>query len=115
MGGATAGKRNDEDDEYGVTGGAAAGGHNAHGGRREGGFVGLKSPDHLKKVCNMFRNTEHKHNPQKYMQNLRNNINYDNPEIFKGPVKTEIINRQHGNGYLHLKVFKILNPKKGGG
>ena len=24
------------------------------------GFVGLKSPDHLKKVCNMFRNSEYK-------------------------------------------------------
>jgi hypothetical protein len=32
--------------------------------KREGqGFVGLKSPDHLKKVCNMFRNTEYKHQP----------------------------------------------------
>jgi hypothetical protein len=29
-------------------------------GRRDG-FVGLKSPDHLKKVCNMFRNSEFKH------------------------------------------------------
>jgi Icc-related predicted phosphoesterase len=28
-------------------------------------------------------------------------------------VKTEIINKSHGNGYLQLKVFKILNPKKG--
>jgi hypothetical protein len=42
-------------------------------------------------------------------------INYENPEVLKGPVKTEIINKSHGNGYLHLKVFKILNPKKNGG
>jgi hypothetical protein len=49
------------------------------------------------------------------MLHLKNNINYDNPEIFRGPVKTEIINKSHGNGYLHMKVFKILNPKKGGG
>jgi hypothetical protein len=83
-------------------------------GRREG-FVGLKSPDHLKKVCNMFRNSEHKHQPVKYMQQLRNSINYENPEIFRGPVKTEIINKSHGNGYLQMKVYKILNPKKGGG
>ena len=48
----------------------------------------------------MFRNSEFKHQPAKYMQSLRNNINYDNPEIFRGPVKTEIINKQHGNGYL---------------
>jgi len=42
-------------------------------------------------------------------------INYDNPEIFKGPVKTEIINKNHCKGVLHLKIFKILNPKKNGG
>ena len=30
--------------------------------KRDGqGFIGLKSPDHLKKVCNMFRNSEYKH------------------------------------------------------
>lgn len=63
----------------------------------------------------MFRNSEFKTQPAKYMQTLRSNINYDNPEIFRGPVKTEIINKSHGSGYLHLKVFKILNPKKGGG
>jgi hypothetical protein len=84
-------------------------------GGRTAGFVGLKSPDHLKKVCNMFRNSEFKHQPQKYMQQLKNSINYDNPEIFRGPVKTEIINKSYGSGYLHMKVFKILNPKKGGG
>lgn len=80
----------------------------------EQSFVGLKSPDHLKKVCNMFRNNDFKNQPHKYMQNLKNNINYENPEIYKGPVKTDIISKSHGNGYLHLKVFKILNPKKGG-
>ena len=49
------------------------------------------------------------------MQQLRNSINYENPEIFRGPVKTEIINKAYGNGYLSMKVYKILNPKKGGG
>ena len=78
-------------------------------------FVGLKSPDHLKKVCNMFRNCDFKAAPQKYMETLRHNINYDNPEIYRGPVKTEIINRVHGGGCLHLKVFKVLNPKSKGG
>jgi len=76
--------------------------------------VGLKSADHLKKVCNMFRNNDHKNNPKKYLQTLKMNINYENPEIYKGPVKTEILNKSHGNGYLQMKVFKILNPKRGG-
>ena len=31
--------------------------------KNEPSFIGLKSPDHLKKVCNMFRNAEHKNNP----------------------------------------------------
>lgn len=34
--------------------------------------------------------------------------------MYRGPIKTEIINRSHGNGYLQLKVFKILNPKRAG-
>ena len=49
------------------------------------------------------------------MQSLKQNINYENPDIYKGAVKTEIINKTHGNGYLSMKVFKILNPKKNGG
>ena len=68
--------------------------------RGEPSFIGLKSPDHLKKVCNMFRNNDHKANPKKYMQMLKMNINYDNPEILKGPIKTDIMNKQHGNGIL---------------
>ena len=48
------------------------------------------------------------------MTTLKHNINYDNPEIYRGPIKTEIQNRSHGNGYLQLKVFKILNPKRAG-
>ena len=62
----------------------------------------------------MFKNNEFKSQPQKYLQTLKNNINYDNPETHKGPIKTEIINKSHGNGYLQMKVFKILNPKKAG-
>jgi hypothetical protein len=42
------------------------------------------------------------------------NINYDNPEILRGPIKTDIINKTHGGGYLQMKVFKILNPKRAG-
>ncbi len=68
--------------------------------RNEPSFIGLKSPDHLKKVCNMFRNNDFKANPRKYLQTLKMNINYDNPEILRGPIKTEILNKTHGNGYL---------------
>mmetsp|Transcript_8885 Transcript_8885/g.6637 ORF Transcript_8885/g.6637 Transcript_8885/m.6637 type:complete len:129 (+) Transcript_8885:1382-1768(+) len=70
------------------------------GKKSEPSFVGLKSPDHLKKVCNMFRNNDHKMNPKKYMQSLKLNINYDNPEILRGPIKTEILNKNHGDGIL---------------
>lgn len=68
--------------------------------KKEATFVGLKSPDHLKKVCNMFRNNDYKSNPRKYLQILKQNINYDNPEIQKGPIKTEILNKSHGSGHL---------------
>ena len=34
------------------------------------------------------------------MTTLKQNINYDNPEIFRGPIKTEILNMNHGNGIL---------------
>lgn len=95
---------NNNDDDEGITGNR----------RGEPSFVGLKSPDHLKKVCNMFRNNDYKGTPHKYLSALKNNINYDNPEIYRGPIKTEIINRSHGNGYLQLKVYKILNPKRAG-
>lgn len=60
----------------------------------------------------MFKNNEFKENPQKYLQILKNNINYANPDIYKGQVKTEIIHQSHGQGHLHLKIFKILNPSK---
>jgi hypothetical protein len=63
----------------------------------------------------MFRNNDFKNNPARYLQTLKHNINYDSPEIYRGPVKTEIINKSHGSGYLQMKVYKILNPKKGGG
>ena len=108
------------------TAGAAAtvGGHSNRGreeefemgnGRKQesSGFVGLKSPDHLKKVCNMFKNQEHKSKPQEYMKVLQSCINYAQPDIYKGPIKTEILNKSYAKGYLQLKVFKILNPRKG--
>lgn len=81
--------------------------------KSEAGFLGLKSPDHLKKVCNMFKNQEHKGKPHEYMKTLQSCINYASPDIYKGPIKTEILNKSYGKGYLHLKIFKILNPRKG--
>ena len=106
------------------TAGAAATAHSNRGreeefemgnGRKQesSGFVGLKSPDHLKKVCNMFKNQEHKSKPQEYMKVLQSCINYAQPDIYKGPIKTEILNKSYAKGYLQLKVFKILNPRKG--
>ena len=71
--------------------------------------------DQLKKLCNMFRNQEFKHTPQKYLQMVKYSINYENPEIFKGPIKTDIINKSYANGHLQMKVFKIQSPKKSGG
>ena len=44
----------DDDNGHGNGGGPSA---NRRG---EPSFVGLKSPDHLKKVCNMFRNNDFK-------------------------------------------------------
>jgi RNA recognition motif-containing protein len=51
------GKRNEEEEVEGARADK----------KKEGGFVGLKSPDHLKKVCNMLRNSEFKSNPTKYL------------------------------------------------
>jgi hypothetical protein len=48
---------NDGDDDVG----------NGGNKRNEPSFIGLKSPDHLKKVCNMFRNNDFKANPRKYL------------------------------------------------
>jgi len=62
----------------------------------------------------MFKNNDFKSQPHKYLSTLKNNINYDKPEIYKGPIKTEIINKSHGDGHLQMKVFKILNPKRAG-
>ena len=35
----------------------------------------------------------------------------------KGPLELALaaINKTYGSGYLHMKIFKILNPKKNGG
>ena len=40
------------------------------GKKGDGSFIGLKSPDHLKKVCNMFRNTDYKDTPKEYLKVL---------------------------------------------
>ncbi len=50
---------------------------------------------------------------------MNQEINYDDPEVQKGPLKTTISNVLYGNtkvqdGHLRLKVFQIMNPKKTG-
>jgi len=75
-------------------------------------FIGLQSPESLKAVSSMFRNAEHKANPEKYKINLYNHVNYTSPDFDK-VIRTEIQNRSYGSGELKLKVFKVsVNSKK---
>ncbi len=60
----------------------------------------------------MFRNAEHKENPEKYKLNLNNHVNYASPD-FEKVIRTEIQIRSYGEGDLKVKVFKVfLNSKK---
>jgi hypothetical protein len=70
------------------------------------GFVGLRSPESLKSISNMFKNAEHKGQPEKYKSNLINHVNYANPVIDK-ILKTEINLQVYSDGDLKIKVFKI--------
>jgi len=40
-------------------------------------------------VSSMFRNAEHKENPEKYKLNLNNHVNYASPD-FEKVIRTEI-------------------------
>jgi len=42
-------------------------------------------------------------------------VNYENPEVFRGPIKTEVQEVSHSSGILKMRVFKILNNNKKGG
>lgn len=75
-------------------------------------FIGLQSPESLKAVSSMFRNAEHKANPEKYKTNLNNHVNYTSPDFDK-VIRTEIQMRTYGSDELKLKVFKVsVNSKK---
>ena len=74
-------------------------------------FVGLKSSDSLKIISNMFKNAEHKSQPEKYKTNLLNHVNYINPDFDK-TIKTDIQLRIYSDGDLKVKVFKIFYSKK---
>lgn len=73
--------------------------------------MGLKSSDSLKIISNMFKNAEHKGQPEKYKTNLLNHVNYVSPD-FDRVIKTDIQLRVHSDGDLRLKVFKIFYSKK---
>lgn len=52
-------------------------------------FTGLKNPESLKIVSNMFKNAEHKSQPEKYKNNLHNHVNYTSPDFDKS-LKTDM-------------------------
>ena len=59
----------------------------------------------------MFKNAEHKSNPEKYKNNLYNHVNYNNPDFDK-TLKTDMQTILYSDGDLKLKVFKIYIHKK---
>jgi len=72
----------------------------------------MKSPESLKSVSSMFKNAEHKSQPDKYKNNLLNHVNYVNPD-FERVIKTDIQTRQYLGGEVRIRVFKIFfNSKK---
>ncbi len=59
----------------------------------------------------MFKNAEHKGQPEKYKTNLLNHVNYINPDFDK-ILKTDIQFRAYSDGDLRVKVLKIYYTKK---
>jgi hypothetical protein len=77
-------------------------------------FTGLRNPESLKSISNMFKNAEHKGQPDKYKNNLLNHVNYGNPDFDK-LLKTDMQTTEYSDGDLKIKVFKIfINKKKKG-
>ena len=86
-------------------------------------FIGMKSPESLKSVCSMFKNAEHKSQPERYKSNLLNHVNYQQPD-FEKTLKVDIQFRSYGGGIfyqagsavpqddLRIRVFKIYFNKK---
>lgn len=66
----------------------------------------MRSPESLKSICSMFKNAEHKTQPEKYKNNLLNHVNYANPD-FEKTLKTDVQTRTYGGGELKLRVFKL--------
>lgn len=55
----------------------------------------------------MFKNAEHKANPEKYKASLYNHINYTSPDVER-ILKTDIQTRIFAGGDLRMRVFKIF-------
>jgi hypothetical protein len=76
----------------------------------------------------MFKNAEHKSQPERYKTNLLNHVNYQQPD-FEKTLKVDIQTRCYGGGIsfqpgggstvpqdeLRIRVFKIYFNKKGRG
>lgn len=72
----------------------------------------MRSPESLKSVCSMFKNAEHRTQPDRYKTNLLNHVNYANPD-FERVLKSDIQTRVYGSGEVKMRIFKIfLNRKK---
>jgi hypothetical protein len=60
----------------------------------------------------MFKNAEHKAQPERYKTNLLNHVNYVNPD-FEKVLKTDMQTRVYGSGEVRMRIFKIyFNRKK---
>ena len=59
----------------------------------------------------MFKNAEHKGQPDKYKTNLLNHVNYGTPDFDK-VIKTDLQMNEYSDGELKVKVFKLYVDKK---
>lgn len=59
----------------------------------------------------MFKNAEHKGQPEKYRNNLFNHVNYANPDFDK-TLKTDVITQIYSDGDLKLRIFKVYFSRK---
>ena len=74
-------------------------------------FIGMRSPESLKSVCSMFKNAEHRTQPDRYKTNLLNHVNYSNPD-FERVLKSDIQTRVYGSGEVKMRIFKIFFNRK---
>ena len=60
----------------------------------------------------MFKNAEHRGQPERYKTNLLNHVNDTNPD-FEKILKTDMQTRVYGQGEVKMRIFKIyFNRKK---